>query len=115
MILELKELAIFGRHGVLEEERRDGQEFLYDVRLDVGDAGVSDEIEDAVDYREVADCVREVSDSRNFNLIEALATEVADAAKGKSKLGVEMSTECHQRLQSIGTIERGTQPIVGPP
>ena len=79
MILELKELAIFGGHGVLEEERRDGQEFLYDVRLDVGDAGVSDEIEDAVDYREVADCVREVSDSRNFNLIEALATEVADA------------------------------------
>ena len=79
MILELRELAIFGRHGVLEEERRDGQEFLYDIRLDVGDAGVSDRIADAVDYREVADCVREVSDSRSFNLIEALAQAVADA------------------------------------
>jgi dihydroneopterin aldolase len=79
MILELEGLAIFGRHGVLEEERRDGQEFLYDVRLDVGDAGVTDRIEDAVDYRQVADCVREVSDSRSFNLLEALATAVADA------------------------------------
>ena len=27
MILELEGLAVFGRHGVLEEERRDGQEF----------------------------------------------------------------------------------------
>jgi dihydroneopterin aldolase len=83
MILELNELAIFGRHGVLEEERRDGQEFLYDIRLDVGDAGISDRIEDAVDYREVADCVREVSDSRSFNLIEALAAETADALLGR--------------------------------
>jgi len=79
MILELEGLAVFGRHGVLEEERREGQEFLYDIRLDVGDAGVSDRIEDAVDYREVADCVREVSASRDFNLIEALAGAVADA------------------------------------
>jgi len=66
MILELEGLAIFGRHGVLEAERRDGQEVLYDI-------------EDAVDYREVADCVREVSASRSFNLIEALAQAVADA------------------------------------
>ena len=79
MILELKGLAIFGRHGVLEEERRDGQEFLYDIRMDVGEAGVSDRIEDAIDYREIADCVREVSASRGFNLIEALAQSVADA------------------------------------
>ena len=79
MILELEGLAVFGRHGVLEEERRDGQEFLYDISLDVGDAGDSDRIEDAVDYREVADCVREVSDGRDFNLIEALASAITDA------------------------------------
>jgi dihydroneopterin aldolase len=79
MILELEGLAIFGRHGVLDEERRDGQEFLYDIRMDVGEAGTSDRIEDAVDYREVADCVRDVSGSRDFNLIEALGRAVADA------------------------------------
>jgi len=79
VILELEGLAICGRHGVLEDERRDGQEFLYDIRMDVVDAGASDRIEDAVDYREVADCVRKLSDSRDFNLIEALAQAVADA------------------------------------
>jgi 7,8-dihydroneopterin aldolase/epimerase/oxygenase len=79
IIVELKRLEIFGRHGVLEEERREGSTFLYDVRLEVGDAALSDRIEDAVDYREVADCVREVSGGRQFNLIEALAAAVADA------------------------------------
>jgi dihydroneopterin aldolase len=78
MILELEGLAIFGRHGLLDEER-DGQDFLYDIRMDVGDAGANDRMEDAVDYREVADCVRAVSASRDFNLIEALASAVADA------------------------------------
>jgi dihydroneopterin aldolase len=79
IVVELEALEIFGRHGVLDEERRDGQTFLYDVRLEVGDAALSDLIEDAVDYREVADCVRKVSDGREFNLIEALAAAVASA------------------------------------
>ena len=58
MILELEGLEVFGHHGVLDEERRDGQMFLYDISLEVGEAAVSDRIEDAVDYRQVADCVR---------------------------------------------------------
>lgn len=79
IVVELESLEVFGRHGVLDEERRDGQTLLYDVRLEVSDAALSDRIEDAVDYRLVADCVREVSDSRQFNLLEALAAAVADA------------------------------------
>jgi dihydroneopterin aldolase len=79
IVVELEGLEVFGRHGVEEEERREGQIFLYDVRLEVSDAALSDRIEDAVDYRSVADCVREVSESREFSLIEALAAAVADA------------------------------------
>ena len=77
--IELAGLEIFGYHGVDEDERRDGQRFLYDVELDVGEAGSTDRIEEAVDYREVAACVREVSESRAFHLLEALAAAVADA------------------------------------
>jgi dihydroneopterin aldolase len=83
IVVELDSLEVFGRHGVLEEERRDGATFLYDVRLEVGEGALSDRIEDAVDYRDVADCVREVSDGRQFNLIEALAAAVADALIGR--------------------------------
>ncbi|MEP6910823.1 MAG: dihydroneopterin aldolase [Actinomycetota bacterium] len=83
IVVELDSLEIFGRHGVLEEERRDGQMFLYDIRLEIGDGALSDRIEAAVDYREVAGCVREVSDGHQFNLIEALAAAVADALVGR--------------------------------
>ena len=79
MIVELEALEIFGRHGVLEDERRDGQSFFYDISLEVSEAAVSDRLEDAVDYREVAACVKEISDGRQFQLIEALAGAVADA------------------------------------
>jgi 7,8-dihydroneopterin aldolase/epimerase/oxygenase len=79
MIVELEGLEIFGRHGVLEEERRDGRIFFYDISLEVSDAALSDRLEDAVDYREVAACVQEVSDGKHFQLIEALSGAVADA------------------------------------
>ncbi len=77
-VIELYGLELHGFHGVLEEERRDGQRFLYDLWLEVGARGATDRIEDAVDYREVLDCVREVNDERR-QLLEALAAAVADA------------------------------------
>ena len=78
--IELVGLELHGYHGVNEDERRDGQPFLFDVWLEVPDgAGARDRIEDTVDYREVAALVREVSDGRKFQLLEALATTLADA------------------------------------
>jgi 7,8-dihydroneopterin aldolase/epimerase/oxygenase len=79
IVVDLDSLEVFGRHGVLEEERAQGQTFFYDLKLEVGDGALSDRIEDTVDYRLVADCVREVSESKEFNLLEALAAAVADA------------------------------------
>lgn len=76
--VELHDLRLFGRHGVHAREKEEGQDFVFDVELAVGDRGSSDRLEDAVDYREVALVVQEVSDSRSFDLLEALATAVAD-------------------------------------
>jgi len=75
--VRLHGLHVFGHHGVLEHEQRDGQPFWFDIALEVGDRGASDRIEDAVDYRLVVDAVREVSAQR-FDLLEALATATAD-------------------------------------
>ena len=77
--IEVRELTLFGRHGVHAHEKENGQQFVFDVQLDVGERGTSDRLEDAVDYREVARVVQEVNDGRSYDLIEALATAVADA------------------------------------
>jgi 7,8-dihydroneopterin aldolase/epimerase/oxygenase len=77
--IELAGLELHGYHGVNEDERRDGQPFVFDVWLEVPDGtGASDRIEDTVDYREVAALVREVSDGRKFQLLEALAATLAE-------------------------------------
>jgi 7,8-dihydroneopterin aldolase/epimerase/oxygenase len=78
--VEVAGLELHGYHGVNEDERREGQRFLFDVWLDVpGSAAESDRIEDAVDYRQVVALVREISDGRAYGLLEALAAAVADA------------------------------------
>jgi 7,8-dihydroneopterin aldolase/epimerase/oxygenase len=75
--VELVGLEVFGRHGVEDDEREQGRTFLYDVALEVA-APASDRLEDTVDYRAVAACVREVSEAREYRLIEVLASAVAD-------------------------------------
>ena len=77
--VELAGLEVFGHHGVDEDERERGQRFVFDLGWEIGDGALSDRLEDTVDYRAVAACVREISDSRRFRLIEALAGAVADA------------------------------------
>src|SRR2546428_4221571 len=76
--IEVRGLGLHGRHGVYAREKEQGQDFVFDVQLDVGERGLSDRLEDAVDYSEVASTVQEISDARSYDLLESLATAVAD-------------------------------------
>jgi 7,8-dihydroneopterin aldolase/epimerase/oxygenase len=78
LLIEIHGLELHGRHGVLDEERDRGQAFLFDLWIE-GPEVPSDRIEDALDYREVVELVREISDGTDFRLLEALAAAVADA------------------------------------
>lgn len=77
MTIELVGLEVVGRHGVDDEEREQGRTYLYDVALEV-EAPSSDRLEATVDYRQLAACIREVSDGAQYRLIETLASAVAD-------------------------------------
>jgi dihydroneopterin aldolase len=76
--VEVRDLRVFGHHGVHEDERERGQDFVFDVELGVGERGASDRLEDAVDYVEVAGAVQAVSDGQQYALLETLASAVAD-------------------------------------
>jgi dihydroneopterin aldolase len=77
VIVELRGLQLRGYHGAEDEEKERGQTFIYDIALEVGDRGANDQLADAVDYTQVAATVREIN-HRRFDLLEALATTVAD-------------------------------------
>ena len=78
--IELTGLRVRGHHGVLDFERRDGQDFVVDVALEVSTAvaAASDDVADTVHYGELAEQLAAVVAGEPVNLIETLAARLAD-------------------------------------
>lgn len=85
MRIELAGITLRGRHGVLDEERRDGQLFSFDLSLELPEPA-EDDIDATVDYRGIVDCLREVSGGTDFQLLESLAVAVADELMRRFRL-----------------------------
>ena len=78
--IQLRGLTVRGHHGVLENERRDGQDFVVDVTvwIDLDTAAASDDLSDTVDYGELARRVADIVGGPAKNLIETVAADVAE-------------------------------------
>jgi dihydroneopterin aldolase len=79
--IALRGLRAFGYHGVLPEERRDGQTFIVDAVLavDTRAAAASDDLAATVDYAAVAQRIAAIVEGDPVDLIETLAQRLADA------------------------------------
>ena len=77
--IRLTGIEATGRHGLLPEERRDGQQFLADVvvHLDTRRAAARDDLSHSVDYGHLAEEVHAVLGGDPVDLIETLAERVA--------------------------------------
>ena len=77
--IALTGLRVRGWHGVLPEERRDGQDFVVDVllHLDLAPAAASDAVADTVHYGELAQRLAAVVAGEPVDLIETLADRLA--------------------------------------
>ncbi len=73
-------LRVRGHHGVLPDERRDGQDFVIDAVLsvDVREAAAGDDLEATVDYGVLAARLAEAVGRDPVDLIETLAERLAD-------------------------------------
>jgi len=77
--ISLRGLRVRGNHGVFDFERRDGQDFVVDVdlELDLAKAAATDHVDDTVHYGELAGRLAEVIAGEPVNLIETLADRLA--------------------------------------
>jgi dihydroneopterin aldolase/2-amino-4-hydroxy-6-hydroxymethyldihydropteridine diphosphokinase len=75
----LRGLVARGRHGVLPQERRDGQDFVVDatLELDVRGAGATDDLTRTVHYGELATALADVVRGEPVALLETLAERLA--------------------------------------
>lgn len=80
--IELRGLRVMARCGVLPEEQRRPQPFEIDVdvALDLSPAGISDALEDTLDYGELCDRLVSAAGAVHHQLMERLAAVLADVA-----------------------------------
>ncbi len=102
--ITLTGLRAHGWHGVFDDERQHGQEFVVDVALDLDltPAVASDDLLDTVDYGAVADRVAEVVSGPAFDLIEGVAGAIADVVLGSFPAVDSITVTVHKPEAPIG-------------
>jgi dihydroneopterin aldolase/2-amino-4-hydroxy-6-hydroxymethyldihydropteridine diphosphokinase len=75
----IEELNVYAHHGVYPEEKEKGQNFYVNAVLtqDISEAGMTDELDKSTNYAEVCLYITEWMQSHTFNLIEAVAEQLA--------------------------------------
>lgn len=79
--IHIRNLEVFGRHGLFPEENRLGQKFVINAVLYIStrDAGVKDDLTKSVHYGEVSHFMTNYMTEHTFGLIEAVAEQMARA------------------------------------
>jgi dihydroneopterin aldolase len=103
--ISLTGIRAFGYHGVFEQERRDGQEFVVDatLELDLAVAAASDDVADTVHYGELAERIVHLVATDPVDLIETLAERIA----------ADVLTDSRVQRVTI-TVHKPAAPIVVP-
>jgi dihydroneopterin aldolase len=72
-------MQFYARHGVFPEEKAMGQKFEIDVeiQLDLRPAGQTDDLKHTLNYADIYATIKNITTGRSFNLVEALAEEIA--------------------------------------
>ena len=92
--ISLTGLRVRGFHGVFDHERRDGQDFVIDAELAVSctAAAASDQLADTVDYGMLAQRLATIVAGEPVNLLETLATRLAEACLGDPRVAAATVT-----------------------
>lgn len=76
----IKNLKIYAYHGVMPEEKSEGQTFYLDVTLfsDLSKPCCSDNVSDTINYDEVCNCAYRIMTENTYDLIERASQAVCD-------------------------------------
>lgn len=86
--ITLTGLRVRGYHGVFDVERREGQDFVVDValELDTRPAAATDDLTRTVHYGELASALAEVISGEPVDLLETLAARLIDVCLADSRV-----------------------------
>lgn len=84
----IKDLNLFGYHGVKESEKKDGQNFRFNIEilLNKGNFLSGDDLGNTLNYSEVIELLKDINSNQRFNLLETLSQTIANGIMGISSL-----------------------------
>lgn len=102
--ITIKNLKCFARHGVLDEEKKNGQFFLVDAVLytDTRNAGCKDELTLSTDYGAVCHTINNWMEQNVCDLIETVAERLAELILMTYPLVHELDLTIHKPGAPIG-------------
>ncbi len=84
----IRELELFGFHGVFEEEKRLGQKFIlsFELDIDLKLAGKTGDLTKTVHYGELCEKIEDEFKRKNYDLIETATLNLADFILNEYKI-----------------------------
>lgn len=118
-IVFINKLKVYSIVGIFDWERKAPQELVFDVQLawDISKAAKSEDIDDALNYAEVANSLADFVKEKQFKLLETLLEQSAGMIMEKYKVPwLRISCEKTQVMTSVKgvglTVERGDPKVL---
>ncbi|MDO4942183.1 MAG: 2-amino-4-hydroxy-6-hydroxymethyldihydropteridine diphosphokinase [Lachnospiraceae bacterium] len=102
--IRIRDLEVYANHGVFKEENTLGQKFLFsfEMEVDMKRAGVSDNLDDSVNYGEVCRKVHDFAKANTYRLLEALAESVSRMLLMEFPQIISLKTEIKKPWAPVG-------------
>ena len=102
--IKITDLEVFANHGVFPEENTLGQKFVFTIKLYTNTrlAGKTDDLEDSINYGDVASFVTEYTKTHTVKLLETAAEELAEAMLLRYDMAKGVSVEIKKPWAPIG-------------
>ena len=112
--IKIKDLKLFGYHGVKQEEKTSGQNFLFNISIDIAkdsfekDGLYQDNILNTVNYSEIITLIKEINSNNRFNLLETFSEVLAEKIISYSPLILKVKVRIEKISppikESIGSV-----------
>ncbi|MCB0722361.1 MAG: dihydroneopterin aldolase [Ignavibacteriae bacterium] len=103
--IRINNAKFFAFHGVLEYERKYGNQFEIDIEMECDIDGISDDLNETVDYLSVYNEVKKNFESRTSNLIETANREIGELILEKFPKVMKVKVSIRKPDAPLGIID----------
>jgi len=108
--IQIKDLRLFGYHGVREKEKKEGQYFIFNIDISIDSSTVkSDDLSETINYSEIIRTIKHINNSQRFDLLETfsnvIASKIMKAYPQVEKVSVNISKPkppIDEKLSGVG-------------